>query len=111
MTEANPESLLIYRELWEHITKALAKTNKKAAYFIKKVDCDGASKTELIRDCRRLGIRWYMINEYRWLGLRDIREHLVKVGILERRNAKIKMSEKTRVTRRYTLNRSEFYEP
>lgn len=105
MREANPESLLIYKELVNTIHAICEAMNDQQVW---------ALRNEFYNDVyayRSLlyGRHFHAVDFYRAKALRDIREGLVEAGIIERRNTHL--DKRSRATRRYVLNRSDFYEP
>lgn len=105
MIEANPESLLIYRELLEHIRTICHEMNRDYAYVLRCTYYESKPKHEI---ADRIGLYLYEVDHFRNNAIRQIREKLYKAGIIE----KYQMKQFRRVKRmRFDLNRSEFYEP
>lgn len=104
--EANPESLLIYKELLLEITGVIEKMGKRKAYILIQQCCYDRRSTDLANE---LGIRWYSVDNQKWSALHRIREHLHSIGIFDKKKRNI--SEKARAHLRYEMNRAEFFEP
>lgn len=105
MNEANPESLLIYKELLEHIQAECHEMNKKYAFILRKTFYDDEDNLEI---SYRLGVPTFTISNYRCYALRRIRERLVKAGIIERKTNRIN---KSAIQMRYILDLSQFWDP
>ena len=105
MIEANPESLLIYRELLEHLRTICHAMDRDYAFVLRCTYFEPRSNDEI---ARRLDIYNDQVDQLRHCALRYIREKLYKAGVIE----KHPMPQFRKVKRmRFDLNRSEFYEP
>lgn len=106
MKEANPESLLLYKELLLEIAGVIERMGDLKAYILIQKCCYDRRSTDL---ANKLGIRWFSVDNQKWSALHRIRDHLYSIGIFDKKKRNI--SEKSRARLRYEMNRAEFFEP
>lgn len=105
MIEANPESLLIYRELLEHVQKACYEMNRDYAFILRKTYFEPMDPSAI---ARMIDVWDHQMSILKEAALQKIRIELSKAGFIEWRKTRNK---KGRNCYRYFMNRAEYYEP